>query len=46
VRAHLLQMTGDAAGAAALYRTAATMTDNRVEQRYLLNRVDRLGSAD
>ncbi|MGI5488750.1 RNA polymerase sigma factor [Microtetraspora malaysiensis] len=43
VRAHLLQMTGDAAGAARLYREAATLTGNQVEQRYLLDRADRLG---
>ncbi|MBV2366888.1 RNA polymerase sigma factor [Streptomonospora nanhaiensis] len=38
VRAHLLQMTGDTARAAALYRQAADLTANRVEQRYLLGR--------
>jgi RNA polymerase sigma factor (sigma-70 family) len=43
VRAHLLDMTGDAAGAAALYREAAAQTDNKVEQRYLLRRAARLG---
>jgi RNA polymerase sigma factor (sigma-70 family) len=43
VRAHLLQMTGDAAGAATLYRQAAALTDNQVERRYLLGRADRLG---
>ena len=43
VRAHLLDMTGDAAGAAALYREAAAQTDNKVERRYLLRRADRLG---
>ncbi|MEU9836583.1 sigma-70 family RNA polymerase sigma factor [Streptosporangium sp. NPDC048047] len=43
VRAHLLQMTGETAGAAALYREAAALTDNQVEQRYLLDRADRLG---
>ncbi|MFI6793273.1 RNA polymerase sigma factor [Nonomuraea sp. NPDC050383] len=42
VRAHLLQMTGDTAGAAALYREAAAMTGNQVERRYLLARADRL----
>ncbi|GAA3396281.1 RNA polymerase sigma factor [Cryptosporangium minutisporangium] len=42
VRAHLLEMTGDRRGAATLYREAATLTDNRVEQRYLLDRADRL----
>ncbi|WP_106400861.1 RNA polymerase sigma factor [Actinocorallia populi] len=43
VRAHLLQMTGDTAGAAALYREAASLTDNLVERRYLLARADDLG---
>ena len=43
VRAHLLDMTGDAASAAALYREAAAQTDNKVERRYLLRRADRLG---
>ena len=43
VRAHLLEMNGDAARAAALHREAAALTDNRVEQRYLLGRADRLG---
>ncbi|MEU6726615.1 sigma-70 family RNA polymerase sigma factor [Nonomuraea wenchangensis] len=43
VRAHLLQLTGDAAGAARLYREAADLTGNQVEQRYLLDRADRLG---
>jgi RNA polymerase sigma factor (sigma-70 family) len=41
VRAHLLDMTGDRAGAAALYREAATLTDNQVEARYLLDRAMR-----
>ncbi|GHE26137.1 RNA polymerase sigma24 factor [Streptosporangium violaceochromogenes] len=43
VRAHLVQMTGDAAGAARLYREAASLTGNQVERRYLLDRADRLG---
>ncbi|MFF5259999.1 RNA polymerase sigma factor [Actinomadura viridis] len=43
VRAHLLQMTGDTSGAAALYREAAGLTDNKVEQRYLLGKAGRLG---
>ncbi|MEV0630851.1 RNA polymerase sigma factor [Nonomuraea wenchangensis] len=43
VRAHLLQMTGDTAGAARLYREAAALTGNQVEQRYLLGRAHRLG---
>ncbi|MEU9843826.1 DUF6596 domain-containing protein [Actinomadura sp. NPDC048032] len=42
VRAHLLQMTGDDASAAALYRQAAALTENQVEQRYLLGKADRL----
>jgi RNA polymerase sigma factor (sigma-70 family) len=43
VRAHLLQMTGDTTGAATLYREAAALTDNHVEQRYLLSQAHRLG---
>ncbi|AWS48571.1 RNA polymerase sigma factor [Streptosporangium sp. 'caverna'] len=43
VRAHLLQMTGDTAGAARRYREAASLTGNLVEQRYLLDQADRLG---
>lgn len=42
VRAHLRELTGDAADAATLYREAAILTDNQVEQRYLLGRADRL----
>jgi RNA polymerase sigma factor (sigma-70 family) len=42
VRAHLLEMTGDTAGAAAHYREAADLTDNQVEQRYLQRRAHRL----
>ncbi|MEV0661445.1 RNA polymerase sigma factor [Actinomadura luteofluorescens] len=42
VRAHLLQMTGEHASAADLYRQAAALTDNQVEQRYLLTKADRL----
>ncbi|MBT2901226.1 RNA polymerase sigma factor [Streptomyces sp. McG3] len=42
VRAHLVRMTGDTAGAATLYREAATLTDNQVERRYLLGEADRL----
>ncbi|MGW2149985.1 RNA polymerase sigma factor [Nonomuraea bangladeshensis] len=44
VRAHLFQLTGDAAGAAQLYREAAELTGNQVERRYLLDRAHRLGS--
>ncbi|WP_318528334.1 RNA polymerase sigma factor [Nonomuraea gerenzanensis] len=40
VRAHLLRMTGDAAGAARLYREAAALTGNQVEQRYLLDQAE------
>ncbi|MFC4117194.1 RNA polymerase sigma factor [Nonomuraea zeae] len=43
VRGHLLQMTGDATGAARLYREAASLTGNRIEQRYLLDRAGHLG---
>ncbi|MEU8112222.1 sigma-70 family RNA polymerase sigma factor [Micromonospora sp. NPDC048947] len=43
IRAHLLEMTGDTAGAAALYREAAALTHNQVEQRYLQRRAHRLG---
>ncbi|MFD5893157.1 RNA polymerase sigma factor [Streptomyces sp. NPDC060366] len=42
VRAHLVQMTGDTAAATTLYREAATLTDNQVERRYLLDEADRL----
>ncbi|MFI5959361.1 RNA polymerase sigma factor [Cryptosporangium sp. NPDC051539] len=42
VRAHLLELTGDHTGAAALYREAATLTRNEVEQRYLRDRADQL----
>jgi RNA polymerase sigma factor (sigma-70 family) len=43
VRAHLLQMTGNTTSAAVLYREAAALTGNQVEQRYLLARANRLG---
>ncbi|MFB9906691.1 RNA polymerase sigma factor [Allokutzneria oryzae] len=43
VRAHLLQLTGNTTAAAQLYREAATLTDNQVEQRYLLDRAQNLG---
>ncbi|WP_433392686.1 hypothetical protein [Micromonospora sp. KLBMP9576] len=42
VRAHLRETAGDPAGAATLYREAATLTRNQVERRYLLARADRL----
>lgn len=38
VRAHLLERSGDAAGAVACYRAAALRTANRAEQRYLDDR--------
>ena len=40
VRAHLLEEIGDATQARALYKTAAALTDNAVERRYLLERAD------
>ncbi|GIJ24230.1 RNA polymerase sigma factor [Micromonospora lutea] len=43
IRAHLLEMTGDTACAAARYREAASLTQNQVEQRYLQRRAHRLG---
>ena len=42
VRAHLLEMAGDKARAAASYRKAAGRTDSAPEQRYLLSRASRL----
>ncbi|MEQ4303962.1 sigma-70 family RNA polymerase sigma factor [Plantactinospora sp. B6F1] len=42
IRAHLLEMTGDPAGAAARYREAAALTQNQVERRYLQRRAHRL----
>jgi RNA polymerase sigma factor (sigma-70 family) len=44
VRAHLLEMAGDRAGAAIHYRTAAARTTSLPEQRYLLARAARLGT--
>jgi RNA polymerase sigma factor (sigma-70 family) len=44
VRAHLLHMIGDTTSAATLYREAAALTENQVEQRYLLSRADTLGT--
>ncbi|TCB92126.1 sigma-70 family RNA polymerase sigma factor [Micromonospora zingiberis] len=41
-RAHLSEMAGDHARAAALYRTAAALTASLPEQRYLLMRAARL----
>jgi RNA polymerase sigma factor (sigma-70 family) len=42
VRAHLLELQGDVAAAAELYLTAAKLTTNTPEQRYLRNRARRL----
>jgi predicted RNA polymerase sigma factor len=42
VRAHLLEKIGERGEAARLYRAAAGLTANTVEQRYLLGRADRL----
>ncbi|WP_425412798.1 DUF6596 domain-containing protein [Micromonospora humi] len=42
VRAHLLELVGDPAAAAAHYRTAARLTDSLPEQRYLNRRLARL----
>jgi RNA polymerase sigma factor (sigma-70 family) len=46
VRAHLLEMAGDAAEARASYRTAARLTLSLPEQRYLEARAARLAGAD
>jgi RNA polymerase sigma factor (sigma-70 family) len=43
VRAHLLEMAGDLAGARACYRAAARRTTSLPEQRYLEERAERLG---
>ncbi|WP_348537562.1 RNA polymerase sigma factor [Nocardia cyriacigeorgica] len=43
VRAHLLMQSGETAAAAALFRQAADMTSNEVEQRYLR---DKAGDLD
>jgi RNA polymerase sigma factor (sigma-70 family) len=45
VRAHLLEMAGDTAGARAGYRTAARRTTSLPEQRYLEARAARLAPA-
>ena len=42
VRAHLLEMSGDAAAARLSYRTAARLTTSLPEQRYLEGRPSRL----
>jgi RNA polymerase sigma factor (sigma-70 family) len=44
VRAHLLEMAGDQAGAVAHYRTAAARTTNTAEQQYLTLQAARLQS--
>ncbi|MFG2042924.1 RNA polymerase sigma factor [Dactylosporangium sp. NPDC048998] len=43
VRAHLLELTGDRAGAREHYRLAARLTLSRPEQRYLESRAAQLG---
>jgi hypothetical protein len=45
VRAHLLEMAGDQAGAVAHYRAAAARTTNTAEQQYLTLQAARLQSA-
>jgi RNA polymerase sigma factor (sigma-70 family) len=45
VRAHLLEMAGDLAGARASYRLAARRTSSLPEQRYLESRAARLADA-
>ncbi len=45
VRAHLLELTGDRAGAATHYRTAAGKTASLPERNYLLTQAARLSSA-
>jgi predicted RNA polymerase sigma factor len=42
VRAHLLELAGDQAGAMASYRRAASRTTSLPEQRYLMGRIARL----
>jgi predicted RNA polymerase sigma factor len=44
VRAHLLELSGDHAGAVKLYRVAATKTENLQERNYLLLQAARLSS--
>jgi predicted RNA polymerase sigma factor len=43
-RAHLLEMSGDIAGAAASYREAARRTTSLPERRYLADRATRLAN--
>jgi predicted RNA polymerase sigma factor len=45
VRAHLLDMAGDPAGAVAQYRLAAEQTDSEPERRYLEARAAQLTPA-
>ncbi len=46
VRAHLVELTGDAHTAIALYQEAARLTGNVAEQRYLQHRAERLQTDD
>ena len=46
VRAHLLEMTGDAGGAREAYRAAARRASNLAQQRYLNRRAARLDEAN
>jgi RNA polymerase sigma factor (sigma-70 family) len=46
VRAHLLELAGDQAGAIASYRRAASRTTSLPEQRYLMGRIARLGPGE
>ena len=46
VRAHLLEMAGDKAGALEHYRAAASRTTNLTERRYLTTQAARLRSSD
>ena len=46
VRAHLLEMDGDAGGALAHYRTAAARTTSVAERDYLMTRAARLTAGD
>jgi RNA polymerase sigma factor (sigma-70 family) len=45
VRAHMLELAGDRAGAASAYRAAARLTTSLPERRYLESRAARSGSA-
>ncbi|HZC40129.1 MAG TPA: RNA polymerase sigma factor, partial [Streptosporangiaceae bacterium] len=45
-RAHLLEMTGDVAGAVAAYRAAARRTTSLPERRYLTGRAARLAGQE